>query len=108
MYEQCRSQRLSGQWSTDDSTESSWSAPLRHNAPDESHQWVEVTRQSSGGSHFGHNFSQIPVHSALPEPIQTKLIISQPGDGYEQEANQVAEQLMRITDLGPSQLDEED
>lgn len=45
---------------------------------------------------LGHNFSQVQVHAALPETIQTKMTVNQPGDKYEQEADQVAEQLMRL------------
>jgi hypothetical protein len=46
-------------------------------------------------SRFGHDFSNIPIHSSHPPVLQTKLKINQPGDIYEQEADQVAEQVMR-------------
>jgi hypothetical protein len=46
---------------------------------------------------FGHDFSRIPVHSLHPPVLQTKLTVNQPGDIYEQEADQVAEQVMRMT-----------
>jgi hypothetical protein len=39
---------------------------------------------------------------------QTKLKVNQPGDAYEREADQAAEQVMRMTDLGPSLSDDED
>jgi hypothetical protein len=43
----------------------------------------------------------------LGKPLQTKLYINEPGDGYEQEADRVAEQIMRIPDrekfIEPSQ-----
>ncbi len=45
---------------------------------------------------LGHNFSQVRVHAAVPGAIQTKLTVNQPGDKYEQEADQVAEQVMRM------------
>ena len=47
-------------------------------------------------SRFAHDFSQIPVYSAQPAALQTKLTVNQPGDVYEQEADQVAEQVMRM------------
>jgi hypothetical protein len=40
------------------------------------------------------DFSRIPVHSTAAA-LQTKLAINQPGDAHEQEANRVAEQVMR-------------
>jgi hypothetical protein len=58
-------------------------------------------------SHFGHDFSQIPVYSSHPLMLQTKLTVNQPRDVYEQEADQVAEQVMRMTDLGPSASNDE-
>jgi len=45
---------------------------------------------------FGHDFSRVSVHSAGPGMIQTKLKINKPGDLYEQEADRVAEQVMRM------------
>jgi hypothetical protein len=42
---------------------------------------------------FGHDFSQIPIHTPA-RAIQTKLAISQPGDEYEQEAARIADQVM--------------
>ena len=47
---------------------------------------------------IGHHFADVRVHAAVPETIQTKLTISQPGDVYEQEADRVAEAVMRMPD----------
>ena len=38
------------------------------------------------------------LHSALQQPVQTKLTINQPGDEFEQEADRVSEQVMRMPD----------
>lgn len=46
--------------------------------------------------HFGHDFSRIPVGPRTAGTIQTKLAINAPGDEYEQEADRVAEQVMRM------------
>ena len=35
-----------------------------------------------------------------PGPLQTKLTINQPGDRYEQEADRIADQIMRMPDPG--------
>lgn len=45
---------------------------------------------------FGYDFSCVQVHKDVPKMIQTKLIIGQPNDRYEQEADRVAEQVMRM------------
>src|SRR6266487_6332679 len=44
----------------------------------------------------GHHFADVRVHAAVPETIQTKLTINQPGDVYEQEAERVADQVMQM------------
>src|SRR5947209_2505170 len=45
---------------------------------------------------IGHHFADVRVHAAVPDAIQTKLTISQPGDVYEQEAERVAEQVIQV------------
>jgi len=45
---------------------------------------------------FGHDFSRVSVHSTGPGMIQTKLKINKPGDPYEQEADRVADAVMRM------------
>ena len=45
---------------------------------------------------FAHDFSRIPVHGPAPITIQPKLAVNTPGDSYEQEADHVAEELMRM------------
>ncbi len=49
-------------------------------------------------SHFIQDFSKIPVTLNSPYPIQAKLKIGQPDDKCEQEADRVAEQVMRMPD----------
>ena len=44
---------------------------------------------------FGHDFSRIPIHPPAAGAIQTKLAINKLGDSYEQEADRMAEQVMR-------------
>ena len=45
---------------------------------------------------FGHDFSRVSVHSNGPGMTQTKLKINEPGDIYEQEADRVADAVMRM------------
>jgi hypothetical protein len=75
MCEECRGQKLSLQRSTLNLTESSRLSPTGHNR-------------------LNSNQERVPV--ALLGSIQTKLSVSQPGDRYEQEADQIAEQVMRM------------
>jgi Domain of unknown function (DUF4157) len=49
-------------------------------------------------SRYGHNFSRIPIQPPVAGAIQTKLSINKPGDEYEQEADYVSEQVMRMPD----------
>lgn len=46
--------------------------------------------------HLGHDFSQVSVRPRTAGAIQTKLVINKPGDEYEQEADHVAEQVVRM------------
>lgn len=47
---------------------------------------------------FGHDFSQLPIYTPLPGGIQTKLTINRLGDSYEQEADRLSLQVMRMPD----------
>jgi hypothetical protein len=47
---------------------------------------------------FGHDFSRVRVHTGAPMPFQAKLTINKPGDKYEQEADRIADQVMRMPD----------
>jgi hypothetical protein len=49
----------------------------------------------AAASHAGYDFSRIPIHSPTAGAIQTKRVISEPGDPYEQEADRLADQVMR-------------
>ena len=45
---------------------------------------------------FGHNIANIPLHRPdTPTPIQAKLTIGEPGDKYEQEADETARQVVQ-------------
>ncbi|HKP14008.1 MAG TPA: DUF4157 domain-containing protein, partial [Blastocatellia bacterium] len=44
---------------------------------------------------FAHDFARIPVRAQAPMTIQPKLEVNAPGDIYEQEADRVAEHVMR-------------
>lgn len=56
------------------------------------------TTNGSPTPRWGHDFSKIRV-SAAPTQVQTKLTVNEPGDRYEQEADRVAEEVMRTSGL---------
>ena len=56
----------------------------------------EAGLTSTASRRLGHDFSRIPIHPPAVEVIQAKLAINQPGDQYEQEADRVAVQVMRM------------
>lgn len=94
--EQCRSQRLSLQQSSLNLAELSRLTPLGRNGLHASRQPLNATMHSLVEPRFGRDFDRVRVNSTMPRSIQAKLTISQPGDRYEQEADQVAEQVMRM------------
>ncbi|MBD1847212.1 DUF4157 domain-containing protein [Cyanobacteria bacterium FACHB-63] len=61
----------------------------------------EIDRSPSRVPAVGHDFSQISI---LP-PVQAKLSVSQPNDPYEQEADRVADQVMRMQAPERSEID---
>ncbi|WP_372743238.1 DUF4157 domain-containing protein [Neptunomonas sp.] len=56
---------------------------------------LEVGLASTVTPLFSHDFCRIPIHPPA-EAIQTKLAINKPGDIYEQEADYITEQVMRM------------
>ncbi|MEG9436349.1 DUF4157 domain-containing protein [Edaphobacter sp. HDX4] len=59
---------------------------------------------SIGKQRPGHDFSQIPVHGRTPTTLQTKLSVNAPGDVYEQEAEAVADSVVRSATEATSQI----
>ena len=58
--------------------------------------WSEQQVHQETRQRAGWNFTQIPVHTLAVPALQTKLTINKPGDEYEQEADRVAEHVMRM------------
>ena len=55
---------------------------------------IELPGITSSG--LGHNFSRVPIHPPVAEATQMKLAVNEPGDEFEQEADHVAEEVMRM------------
>ena len=47
---------------------------------------------------LGHDFGQVRAHADVPQTMRAKLVVGQPGDIYEREADQVATAVMRMPD----------
>ena len=60
---------------------------------------AELTDTASPRS--GHDFSRVAIRPTEAGAIQTKLAINKPGDEYEQEADYVAEHVMRMPEPQP-------
>ena len=69
-------------------------ARLRSASPQRTHAPDQGTSRTAAPPP-GFDFSRIAVHGKTPVGIQTKLTIGPAGDAFEQEADRVAEQVMR-------------
>ncbi|HVZ38040.1 MAG TPA: DUF4157 domain-containing protein [Candidatus Kapabacteria bacterium] len=50
----------------------------------------------AGGNGLGNSIRSIPVHGMSRRTVQAKLTVNQPGDAFEQEADSVADRVMRM------------
>ncbi|MBI3934609.1 MAG: DUF4157 domain-containing protein [Acidobacteria bacterium] len=57
---------------------------------------LEAYSSTDDVARFAHDFSPIPVQAKSPASVQAELTVNQPGDIYEQEADRVSEQVMRM------------
>ncbi|BBX69964.1 eCIS core domain-containing protein [Mycolicibacterium psychrotolerans] len=55
----------------------------------------QILQRSGIAPLIGHDLSRVPLHPRIRPAIQAKLVVNRPGDRYEQEADHVAEQVMR-------------
>ena len=72
-------------------------AVLRMLQPSPEEFKTELTGTAS--PHAGHDFSRIAVHAQAPIAMQSKLAVRTSGDIYEQEADRISEQVMRLPEL---------
>ena len=59
-------------------------------------QQLDKAEQASTRPHFSYDFSQIPVHSMSQASIQAKLAVNTPGDFFEQEADRIAKDVIKM------------
>lgn len=72
---------------------------LQHNTSDQ--QYAPISTPTAPLP--GHSLSRIQVYADNPTMLQTKLVVNEPGDKYEQEADQVAERVMGSLESGYTQ-----
>ncbi len=72
--------------------------PVAHAAPLPSDQPIDAANHSFTRPGVGHNFSRVKIHYQSKPLVQTKLSIGTPGDRFEREADQIAEQVMQMGD----------
>ncbi len=82
-----------------DSAPSFWNAPCRVHKASSGDQ-IRLLHQTLGNQAVGRLILQSRVGCRESEIIQAKLTINKPNEIYEQEADRVAGQLMRILDKG--------
>jgi hypothetical protein len=58
------------------------------------------TGAAAGHARFTYNFASIPIFHTPVRGTQLKLAVNTPGDEYEQEADRVSEQVMRMSEAG--------
>lgn len=68
--------------------------------PEANTEYVEGGPATAEMARFGHDFSRIPVYAGAKSGIQTKLEVNAAGDAYEQEADRVADAVMRVPGHG--------
>ncbi|HEY0602401.1 MAG TPA: hypothetical protein VGD58_05795 [Herpetosiphonaceae bacterium] len=80
-------------------------APVSHrdhstqmHVPDSDRQQSDTPAHldASAPSRFGHTFSRIQVYPTTAGLLQTKLAVSTPGDAHEQEADRLADTVLRM------------
>ena len=70
---------------------------LSTNAPDRiQRQPIEEEEELIQPKSVSASIQRQPIEEEEEEPVQTKLTVADPNDEYEREADQVAEQVMRI------------
>jgi hypothetical protein len=89
---ECRAKRLGSQRQVNDQA----MPPIVHEVLRSPGQPLDASTRAFMEPRFGHDFSQVRVHTGAPQGLRASLAVNQPGDEYEQEADQVAEQVMRM------------
>ncbi len=96
---ECRKKHLTLQRQAANQTDPSEDPSIVQDVLASSGQSLDADTRTYMESRFGHDFSQVRLHTTLPA-TQAKLTINQPGDKYEQEAKLVAERVLQQPEHG--------
>ena len=88
--------RLSGSGRYGNPLQRSIANQARERPPPSHGHELESEATAGASPRFADDFSRISVHARAPAILQTKLQVNTPGDTYEQQADRVAEQVMRM------------
>ncbi|HYP21339.1 MAG TPA: DUF4157 domain-containing protein, partial [Chloroflexia bacterium] len=103
---ECRAKRLATKPQAANVTQTPGVPPVVGEVLRSPGQQMEGATRAVMEPRFGHDFSRVSIHSPAPGAIQAKLTINEPGDRYEQEADALADQVMRMPepDLQPHEV----
>jgi len=96
--DECRKKRLSLGHKAVNQTEPQSAPPVVHQALRSMGKPLDLATGGFVEPRFGHDFSKINLHPATPQVEEPRVKINQPGDKYEQEANRLADRVMRTPD----------
>jgi hypothetical protein len=94
--EECRKKRLGLQRKAAHSTESEAVLPIVHDVLRSPGPSLDAQTRAFIEPRFGHDFSRKPAPPRSPANAPATLTVRPPGDIYEQEADRIAEQVMRM------------
>ncbi len=66
------------------------------------------TINSYEGLEIRRDFTQVRAYTGTSYPLQARLVVNRPGDVYEQEADRVAEQVLKMPEPGPQRRESPD
>ncbi len=89
-------EKLTLQRSSVDQAEPSAVPPIVHEVLHSPGQPLDPETRAFMEPRLGHDFSGVSILNTVPTMVQRKLTIGQPNDRYEQEADRVADEVMRM------------
>jgi Domain of unknown function (DUF4157) len=96
---ECQNKQLTLQRRSNNQAEPDEVPPIVHEVLRSPGSLLNSNTFISKGLHFSQDFSRIPIHEIARQKLQTQLKIGEPGDKYEQEADRVADMVMRMPEL---------
>lgn len=91
---ECAGKKGIRQRKSSNNSEQSEVPPVVHEVLRSSGQPLDKKTRGFFESRFAHDFSGVPLSSALQQPSQSSLKIGEPADVYEQEADRIADSVM--------------